>query len=491
MNTNLNFGSVSTDQLAVTADLMNALPSLELTDGTVNHRLGKRIAGAGLAVALSAGVIAHQGNENSAFAADYETSVTAPLSEATAGPSREVSKPAESRNKELFITADHAEAIELTRDLETDKLFIEIGTIGEKPCGPQVDKAEVARRLENGEAIVKPDETADFLNKNPQVEKGLNARYDEKSNGDTEWIDFLIDELDIKNDDILQGGEDAGVRGLKARSEAAVLAQDINVENNACDLETGKIFANPGPNNAYNHLQKGEPVWTINIPASVLKKMEKENITLPDSLVIAMSKDGKMAEIIFERIGCNNPLFDLEQPPVEEKPPVTTVVETTVPEESTTTTTTPNTTTSSTTSTTTPGTTSSTTSTTMPTTTSSSTTSTTTPSTTSSTTSTTSTTSTSTTSTTVPHTTTTTTTPATTSTRPEVTVPVDSIVISGPGAGGTPDTDNNPDNNVTTSQVTTTTERPTNPSAPTTTIRPAVTTPPNLTTTTLVHVDVE
>ena len=488
MNTNLNFGSVSTDQLAVTADLMNAMPSLELSENTGNHRLGKKIAGAGLAVALSTGVIAHQGNENSAFAADYETSVTAPLSEATAGPSRETSKPAEVRNQERFITADHAEYIELERDAD-GKLYMPIGVVGEKPCGPQVDVAEAMRRMEAGEVIVKPDETADFLNKNPQVEQGLNARYDEKSHGDTEWIDFLIDELDIKNDDILQGGEDAGVRGLKARSEAAVLAQDINVENNACDLETGKIFANPGPNNAYNHLQKGEQVWAINIPQDTLEKMEKNDVQLPKELIVVLLGGGKGAEIILERLSCNNPLFDLEQPPVEQ-PPVTTV-ETTVPEDSTTTTTTPNTTTSSTTSTTTPGTTSSTTSTTMPTTTSSSTTSTTTPSTTSSTTSTTSTTSTSTTSTTVPHTTTSTTTiPTTTSIRPEVTVPTQSSVIAGEGHEGAPDYNSSPEDETTTSQVTTTTVRP-NPSVPTTTIRPANTTPSTATSTTIGHSDIE
>jgi len=86
-----------------------------------------------------------------------------------------------------------------------------------------------------------------------------------------------------------------------------------------------------------------------------------------------------------------------------------------------------------------------------------------------------------TTTTTVPEETTTTTTtiPETTTTRPEVPVPVSSVVIAGPGSGGEPDTDNDPDNNVTTSTTSTTTTVPTSSTVP------PITAPPSVTSTTL------
>jgi hypothetical protein len=267
----------------------------------------------------------------------------------------------------------------------------EVGVVGEAPCGPEIDTAEALRRFNSGESVVKPGETARYLNENPRMERGFNDFYERVSNNDTRWIDWIAANVHVENPEILEGHQDQGIRALKARETMAVLNQDINVQNHQCDPETGAIKEV----NNITRLQRGEQVWAINVSSDVLKEMAKQGVALPDGLIVLGDIENAAAvALVMERLACNNPLLEREL----EKALATTTTSPTTPE-----TTTPTTTPSTTTSTTTPSTTST------------STTSTTTPSTTTSTT-TPSTTSTSTTSTTTPSTTTSTTTPSTTST---------------------------------------------------------------------------
>ena len=511
---NIDPSNIDPAMLAITNDVMSGAMVPEHT----NHRNTKLVA-TGLSLALTAGLVVHDGSENSAFAADVKAPVTSELTGNEAVASHfdaPAIESAEKLNKEYFITADHAEHIEnARRDADADKEYMPAGVIGEKPCGPKVDQDEVFKRMAAGDVVVKPSETAEFLNENPQVEAGLNNFYEEL--GDTEWIDLIIEELEPTNPDALEGGKDEGIRGLKAREEARQLSSDIDVQNHNCELETGEIFKNNGPNGSYNHLQKGDQVWSLVLPKDVLKKMQDQKIELPKEL-LTVNLAGGAIEIIMERLVCNNPLLEIEEeePPVttvETTVPETTVPETTVPEttETPTTSTTSTTTPASTTSTTTPASTTSTTSTTTP----ASTTSTTTPA---------STTSSTTTSTTMPHQTTTTqpnttttqpntttthpnttttqpntttTQPNTTTThpntttstiRPEVAVSVESSVVAGPEAtDDAPDNDNDEDSNVTTSNdIVTTTTTPRNPNTSTTTSTTTTTIlVPNVTSTTL------
>jgi hypothetical protein len=244
----------------------------------------------------------------------------------------------------------------------------EVGVVGEAPCGPEIDTAEALRRFNSGESVVKPGETARYLNENPRMERGFNDFYERVSNNDTRWIDWIAANVHVENPEILEGHQDQGIRALKARETMAVLNQDINVQNHQCDPETGAIKEV----NNITRLQRGEQVWAINVSSDVLKEMAKQGVALPDGLIVLGDIENAAAvALVMERLACNNPLLEREL----EKALATTTTSPTTPE-----TTTPTTTPSTTTSTTTPSTTStSTTSTTTP----STTTSTTTPSTTS------------------------------------------------------------------------------------------------------------
>ncbi|CAN5419875.1 hypothetical protein BH10PAT3_BH10PAT3_2460 [soil metagenome] len=224
--------------------------------------------------------------------------------------------------------------------------YIPAHVIGEKPCGPQVDAKEIEMRLADGQIVVKPSETADYLNNNPKMEQGFNDFYN--ALGNTEWIDFIKETLPVspENLSILTDHDDAGTRALKARMIALESTDDLNVQNHGCDSETGKIFANDGPNGSYNHLPEGTQFWGFTLSAEQVKDMKDEKIELPEQLITFTEADGSM-DIVMERATCNNPLLELPPPP-----PTTTVPEsttsTTIPE-STTSTTTPETSTSTTT----------------------------------------------------------------------------------------------------------------------------------------------
>ncbi len=250
-----------------------------------------------------------------------------------------------------------------TSTAEAAKLeFVEPGVIGEKPCGPEVNPEEVKMRHAAGEIVIKPGETAAFLDKYPQVEDGLNDLWERASNGDTRWISFIADEKTVLNPEVIDGKADTGVRALKSRMEADLLIDDIDLQNHACDLETGRIFANPGVNGHNNHLKAGDQVWGIDLTKEEQQKMEELGIALPASLLTVPGAAGALT-IILERIACNNPLLELPPPPPAETTTTTIAPTTTILETTTTaapTTTAPESTTSTSTSTT------STTSTTIP-----------------------------------------------------------------------------------------------------------------------------
>jgi hypothetical protein len=227
--------------------------------------------------------------------------------------------------------------------------FMEPGVIGERPCGPQVNPKEVALRLADNEIVIKPGETAHYLNSNPQLVDGFNTFWN--GLGNTDWINFVQKNVNITNPVIVQGQEDAGIRALKSRMDAYALTADMNVINHNCDIATGNIFENDGPHGSYNHLKKGDQVWAIELSADQVKAMADAKIEIPEQMIVIkqVDKDGKETgaeEIVMERIACNNPLLELLPPapvtPTTIKAETTT---TTMPEESTTTTTTPATTT--------------------------------------------------------------------------------------------------------------------------------------------------
>ena len=213
----------------------------------------------------------------------------------------------------------------------------EVGVVGEAPCGPEIDTAEALRRFNSGESVVKPGETARYLNENPRMERGFNDFYERVSNNDTRWIDWIAANVHVENPEILEGHQDQGIRALKARETMAVLNQDINVQNHQCDPETGAIKEV----NNITRLQRGEQVWAINVSSDVLKEMAKQGVALPDGLIVLGDIENAAAvALVMERLACNNPLLEREL----EEALATTTTSPTTPETTTPTTTPPTTT---------------------------------------------------------------------------------------------------------------------------------------------------
>ena len=211
-------------------------------------------------------------------------------------------------------TEEPASTVEVTTTtielVEPELAYMEPNVIGYKPCGPNVSADEVALRMLNGETIVKPGETAEFLNENPQVELGLNRFYELSSSGNTAWIDYIRKNVSITNDDVLDGGIDSGVRALKARTVAYALGNDMRLQNHQCDPKTGEITRHDGPNNRYNNLKENDQVWVIELTPEQLADMQASGASIPENIVI-IDVDDETKAIVLERLACNNPLLEL------------------------------------------------------------------------------------------------------------------------------------------------------------------------------------
>lgn len=201
-------------------------------------------------------------------------------------------------------------APETTSTTQPEIKYMEPNVVGERPCGPAVDKREVAERLAMGEVVVKPGETAEFLNQNPQVEDGLNVFYYWNSGGDTEWIKYIQKNVAVTNPEIFDGGKDSGVRTLKARTIGFTLDQDTEVQNHQCDPITGEITPHDGPQNRYNRLKAQEQVWAVLLTVDQMADMQSKGIKIPDNMIL-IDVDENTRALILERLACNNPLLEM------------------------------------------------------------------------------------------------------------------------------------------------------------------------------------
>ena len=303
------------------------------------NRLGGMVA-VGLVGALAFGACSSDSSSNYSYPSGGDTAVTIVEVEPTLKPvTATTAKPTPTTVKATTTTST-TEAPTTTSEAPTtsssevaatstteetrqigDNVF-EATDIGEHPCGPKTDQLEIEMRLRAGQVVVKPGQTFDHLNNNPDVEKGLNDFYKFISQGDTAWVDYL-NEKPVTQPEILGSHvagtavEDKDVRGLKARMVAKQSTADMHIQNFSCNPETGAIYANSGPNGKYNNLPAGTQFWTIELSKDEQQDMKDKGIKLPESLVTVDGEDGAL-EIVMERALCNNPLLEL--PPVETPP---------------------------------------------------------------------------------------------------------------------------------------------------------------------------
>jgi hypothetical protein len=201
------------------------------------------------------------------------------------------------------------------------------GVIGNAPCGPKVDPAEVSRRFAAGEAVVKPSEVKAHFDKDPQVEKGLIDKWDEI--GTTELFEFLVKHTKPVNPEILnENGQNSLVREIKAREVAGKITSHIDIQNHECIKETGEIIEVDN----ITILKKGEQVWKFDISPQILKLMKEKGVKIPDRLIVLQSDSKDVAiSIVLERLACNNIIIERDGriTVIESPKPVTTTIEAT------------------------------------------------------------------------------------------------------------------------------------------------------------------
>ena len=181
------------------------------------------------------------------------------------------------------------------------------GVVGESPCGPKIDIEEAAERFAAGESVVKPAETAAFLDANPKLEEA-HSKWFTSHYGDT-FIDWIKENKELQQPALDESGEnDSTARAVRGRTILWTLEEDIVIQNNYCDAKKGTIYkVGHG-----TRLKKGEQVWVMSFTGDELDQMEKDEVAFPEEAPV-MDVDNPDFEdvekiMLVQRGPCDNPL---------------------------------------------------------------------------------------------------------------------------------------------------------------------------------------